>query len=220
MGYGFGAGFSAGSGIHTMGYRGREQELEVNEVVLEGPLVALKASLLTGRFSDLTIFHGVRVWNAHKAVVCSQSEVLESMIDSNGVGNIFGNPSKSSILNLSSFPLDSITALIEYLYASAYPLPTASGDISPTTCTYLTEPSYSLPRHEQIFHLAVHLQIPALEALAAASFRHTLNTQISNLDIYFSSIKRIFNKTTDENPGLRNALLEAVVLDLDGFFGG
>ncbi|CAD6445044.1 d3defdce-8458-4646-8248-956475309c17 [Sclerotinia trifoliorum] len=221
MGYGFNAGIGVGSGIHSVrpGFREREQELEINEVVLEGPLVSLKESLLTGRFSDLTIFHGVRVWNAHKVVVCSQSEVLESMIDNNGVGNMFGTPSKSSILNLSSFPLDSITALIEYLYTSAYSLPTPADDTTPTSCTYLSGPSYSLPLHEQIFYLAVHLQIPALETLSAASFRHTLNTQISNLDIYFSCIKRIFNKTTDKNPGLRNVLLEAAVRELDGFLG-
>ncbi|KAJ8068222.1 hypothetical protein OCU04_003790 [Sclerotinia nivalis] len=219
MGNGFGAGIGAGSGIGNAGFRGREQELEVNEVVLEGPLVALKASLLTGRFSDLTIFHGVRVWNAHKVVVCSQSEVLEGMIDNIGVGNMFGTASKPSILNLSSFPLDSITALIEYLYTSAYSLPSPPGDTSPSTSPYLSGPSYSLPLHEQIFYVAVHLQIPALETLAAASFRHTLNTQISNLDIYFSSIKRIYSKTTDKNPGLRNALVEAAVQELDEFWG-
>ncbi|KAF7865915.1 hypothetical protein EAF04_006079 [Stromatinia cepivora] len=216
---GMGNGFGVGVGIGAVGSRGREPELEVNGVVLEGPLVALKASLLTGRFSDLTIFHGVRVWNAHKVVVCSQSEVLENMIDSIGVGNMFGTPSKPSILNLSSFPLDSITALIEYLYTSAYSLPSPPGDSSPSTSTYLSGPSYSLPLHEQIFYVAVHLQIPALETLAAASFRHTLNTQISNLDIYFSSIKRIYSKTTDKNPGLRNALVEAAVQELEGLLG-
>lgn len=51
-------------------------------------LTRFDRALVEGRFSDLTIFHGVRVWNAHKVVVCSQSPVLESMIDNTGVGNM------------------------------------------------------------------------------------------------------------------------------------
>ncbi|KAI9641229.1 hypothetical protein NHQ30_010029 [Ciborinia camelliae] len=219
VGAGFGVGVGVGIGSGRAGFRGAGPELEENAVVLEGPLVALKEALLTGRFSDLTIFHGVRVWNAHKVVVCSQSAVLESMIDNSGLTNVFGHQPNSSTLNLSSFPLDSITALMEYLYTSAYSLPSPSGDISPSPSPYSSGPSYSLPLHEQIFYLSVHLAIPALETLAAASFRHTLHTQISNLDIYFSSITRIYQKTTPRNPGLRNALVEAAGQELAGLLG-
>ncbi|KAF7897842.1 uncharacterized protein EAF01_008808 [Botrytis porri] len=211
------AGLGNGSGNGQFG--GRESGLEENEVVLEGPLLALREALLEGRFSDLTIFHGVRVWNAHKVVVCSQSPVLESMIDNTGVCNMFGSPTKPSMLNLSSFPLDSIIALLEYLYTSAYSIPSPPPTSSPSSSTYLSGPSYSLPLHEQIFYLASHLQIPALETLAAVSFRHTLHTQISDLDIYFDCIKRIYGKTTAKNPGLRNALVEAAVQELEGMLG-
>ncbi|KAF7926220.1 uncharacterized protein EAE98_006515 [Botrytis deweyae] len=211
------AGLGNGSGSGQFG--GRESGLEENEVVLEGPLLALREALLEGRFSDLTVFHGVRVWNAHKVVVCSQSPVLESMIDNTGVCNMFGSPTKPSILNLSSFPLDSIIALLEYLYTSAYSIPSPPPNTSPSSSTYLSGPTYSLPLHEQIFYLASHLQIPALETLAAVSFRHTLHTQISDLDIYFDCIKRIYGKTTRKNPGLRNALVEAAVQELEGMLG-
>ncbi|RAL59534.1 hypothetical protein DID88_006528 [Monilinia fructigena] len=212
---GSGCGFGVGGRV----FRGREPELEVNEVVLEGPLVALKGALLAGRFSDLTVVHGLRVWNAHKVVVCSQSAVLESMIDSIGVGNMFGNQARPSILNLTAFPLDSVIALMEYLYTSAYSIPSPPAGSSPSSSTYASGPSYSLPLHEQIFYLAVHLEIPAMETLATASFRHTLNTQISNLEIYFSSITRIYDKTTEKHPGLRNALVEAAVQELGGLLG-
>ncbi|KAF7889066.1 hypothetical protein EAF00_009366 [Botryotinia globosa] len=213
------AGLGNGSGSDSMRFGGRESGLEENEVVLEGPLLALREALLEGRFSDLTIFHGVRVWNAHKVVVCSQSPVLESMIDNTGVCNMFGSPTKPSILNLSSFPLDSIIALLEYLYTSAYSIPSPPPNTSPSSSTYLSGPTYSLPLHEQIFYLASHLQIPALENLATVSFRHTLHTQISDLDIYFNCIKRIYEKTTTKNPGLRNALVEAAVQELEGMLG-
>ncbi|KAF5871265.1 putative btb poz domain containing protein [Botrytis fragariae] len=214
-----GLGNGSGSGSGNGQFGGRESGLEENEVVLEGPLLALREALLEGRFSDLTIFHGVRVWNAHKVVVCSQSPVLESMIDNTGVCNMFGAPTKPSILNLSSFPLDSIIALLEYLYTSAYSIPSPPPNTSPSSSTYLSGPTYSIPLHEQIFYLASHLQIPALETLAAVSFRHTLHTQISDLDIYFDCIKRIYGKTTTENPGLRNALVEAAVQELEGMLG-
>ncbi|QSZ37715.1 hypothetical protein DSL72_008814 [Monilinia vaccinii-corymbosi] len=208
-----------GFGVSSGGYQGREPELEVNEVVLEGPLVALKGALLEGRFSDLTIVHGVRVWNAHKVVVCSQSAVLESMIDSIGVGNMSGNQARPSILNLTTFPLDPVIALMEYLYTSAYSIPPPPAGSPPSSSAYASGPSYSLPLHEEIFYLAVQLEIPALEALAAASFRHTLNTQISDLDIYFCSITRIYERTTERNPGLRNALVKAAVQELGGLLG-
>ncbi|KAF7944302.1 hypothetical protein EAE96_010701 [Botrytis aclada] len=211
------AGLGNGNGSGQFG--GMGSGLEENEVVLEGPLLALREALLEGRFSDLTIFHGVQVWNAHKVVVCSQSPVLESMIDNTGVCNMFGSPTKPSILNLSSFPLDSIIALVEYLYTSAYSIPSPPPNTSPSSSTYLSVPTYSLPLHEQIFYLASHLQIPALETLAAVSFRHTLHTQISDLDIYFDCIKRIYGKTTAKNPGLRNALVEAAVQELEGMLG-
>ncbi|TGO30005.1 hypothetical protein BPAE_0009g01030 [Botrytis paeoniae] len=224
-GEGGGVGFAGyvnarlGNGSGSAHFGGRESGLEENEVVLEGPLLALREALLEGRFSDLTIFHGVRVWNAHKVVVCSQSPILESMIDNTGVCNMFGAPTKPSILNLSSFPLNSIIALLEYLYTSAYSIPSPPANTSPSSSTYLSGPTYSLPLHEQIFYLASHLQIPALETLAAVSFRHTLHTQISDLDIYFDSIKRIYGKTTTKNPGLRNALVEAAVQELEGMLG-
>ncbi|KAF7879718.1 uncharacterized protein EAF02_007888 [Botrytis sinoallii] len=245
-----------GNGSGSGQFGGRESGLEENEVVLEGPLLALREvigsqeniftqlkltrfdrALLEGRFSDLTIFHGVRVWNAHQVVVCSQSPVLESMIDNTGVCNMVSSlyhtplntkpltsllvrlPHKPSILNLSSFPLDSIIALLEYLYTSAYSIPSPPPNTSPSSSTYLSGPTYSLPLHEQIFYLASHLQIPALETLAAVYFRHTLHTQISDLDIYFDCIKRIYGKTTRKNPGLRNALVEAAVQELEGMFG-
>ncbi|TGO69554.1 hypothetical protein BOTNAR_0009g00010 [Botryotinia narcissicola] len=213
------AGLGNGSGSGSVQFGGRESGLEENEVVLEGPLLALREALIEGRFSDLTIFHGVRVWNAHKVVVCSQSPVLESMIDNTGVCNMFGSPTKPSILNLSSFPLDSIIALLEYLYTSAYSIPSPPPNTSPSSSTYLSGPTYSLPLHEEIFYLASHLQIPALETLAAVSFRYTLHTQISDLDIYFDCIKRIYGKTTTKNPGLRNALVEAAVQELEGMLG-
>ncbi|THV52995.1 hypothetical protein BGAL_0062g00110 [Botrytis galanthina] len=235
MGFAGYANAGLGNGSGGVQFGGRESGLEENEVVLEGPLLALREvkknnftelkltrfdrALLEGRFSDLTIFHGVRVWNAHKVVVCSQSPVLESMIDSTGVCNMFGSPTKPSILNLSSFPLDAIIALLEYLYTSAYSIPSPPPNTSPSSSTYLSGPTYSLPLHEQIFYLASHLQVPALENLAAVSFRHTLHTQISDLDIYFDCIKRIYGKTTTKNPGLRNALVEAAVQELEGMLG-
>ncbi|KAK6597245.1 hypothetical protein H4I95_09516 [Botrytis cinerea] len=199
---------SRGIGSGTAQFGGRESGLEENEVVLEGPLLALREALAEGRFSDLTIFHGVRVWNAHKVVVCSQSPVLESMIDNTGVGNMHPQP-----LLLPTRLRHCITRIplhVRLLDSLSPP------NTSPSSSTYLSGPTYSLPLHEQIFYLASHLQIPALETLAAVSFRHTLHTQISDLDIYFDCIKRIYGKTTAKNPGLRNALVEAAVQELEG----
>ncbi|KAK6595578.1 hypothetical protein H4I96_09897 [Botrytis cinerea] len=206
LGNGSGSAFGVGSGTAQFG--GRESGLEENEVVLEGPLLALREALAEGRFSDLTIFHGVRVWNAHKVVVCSQSPVLESMIDNTGVGNMHPQP-----LLLPTRLRHCITRIplhVRLLDSLSPP------NTSPSSSTYLSGPTYSLPLHEQIFYLASHLQIPALETLAAVSFRHTLHTQISDLDIYFDCVKRIYGKTTAKNPGLRNALVEAAVQELEG----
>jgi hypothetical protein len=57
----------------------------------------------------------------------------------------------------------------------------------------------------------VTLQIPALEALAAAAYQHTLNTQVTSLPVYFDVIPKIYEMTTKKHPGLRNAVVDVAV---------
>lgn len=50
-------------------------------------MIALNSSrsLISGKFSDLTIIHGTHKWNAHKVVVCSQSRHLEFLMENKTV---------------------------------------------------------------------------------------------------------------------------------------
>jgi hypothetical protein len=47
------------------------------------------SSLISGKFSDLTIIHGTHKWNAHKVVVCSQSRRLEFLMENKTVRTLF-----------------------------------------------------------------------------------------------------------------------------------
>ncbi|PQE21668.1 BTB POZ domain protein [Rutstroemia sp. NJR-2017a WRK4] len=169
------------------------------EIILEGPLEALQSSLHSGRYSDLTIIHGSRQWKAHKVVICSQSPVLESMMDAQAQKS----SKPPNTLDLTSLPHEATTALIQYLYTSAYQ--------NSSNPLYLSAPAFSLYFHESVFHLSVTLQIPGLEVLAAAAYGHTLNTQVTSLPVYFGVIPKIYEMTTKKHPGLRNAVVDVAV---------
>jgi hypothetical protein len=109
-------------------------------------------------------------------------------------------------LDLSEYNSEGVILLMEYLYSASYKAP----DIPP---------SFSLPLHTTVFQLAVTLAIPSLEAYSASQFRHALNTQVTNLDIYFASVVEIYNKTTSAHPGLRNAVVAAAIVEIKTILG-
>ncbi|TVY71362.1 hypothetical protein LSUE1_G006989 [Lachnellula suecica] len=153
------------------------------------PMEALQSSLLTGKFSDLVVVHGARRWQAHRVVVCSQSSVLESKI------------LNSALLNLTDYDYDSVCHAMEYFYTSSY-------------ITTDHAPDYSLPVHIQVFNLAVDFACTGLEAVAAARFRQSLQDNVTDLEVYFKSVKSIYAKTTVAHPALRVAVVEAAIMEL------
>jgi hypothetical protein len=157
------------------------------------PLMALHSSLLSGKFSDLTLAHGTRRWKAHKVVVCSQSPVLEAMVEA--------LPSTISLLYLDDYDHEAFCSVMEYLYSTNY-----------NTTDH--EPDFSLPHHIKVFSLSVQLSISGLEQLATKKFAFTLMTHVKDLDVYFSSVKDIYSVTPSEHPGLRRVVVEAAVTDL------
>ncbi|KAG4427452.1 hypothetical protein IFR05_017065 [Cadophora sp. M221] len=134
---------------------------------------ALQSSLLSGKFSDLTIIHGTRKWHAHKVVVCSQSAGLEHLID---------NLTDSKTLDLSAYDHEATVLMVQYLYTSTYT----------TTLTDIA-PSFSLPLHVSVFNLACTLSIPGLKAQALEKYCYTLKNLVSNLSVYYSSVRTIYD---------------------------
>jgi hypothetical protein len=120
------------------------------------PLAALHSSLLSGKFSDLTLAHGMRRWKAHKVVVCSQSPVLEAMIEA--------LPPTISLLYLDDYDHEAVCSAMEYLYSTSY-----------NTTDH--EPDFSLPHHIKVFSFSVQLSISGLEQLATKKFAFTLMTE-------------------------------------------
>ncbi|KAF4635932.1 hypothetical protein G7Y89_g2165 [Cudoniella acicularis] len=171
------------------------------------PLEALNASLISGKYSDLTVLHGEREWKAHKVVVFSQSHFLESKIYPE-VRIPIEIPLPNSdlqkepdLLNLSEFDEEAVSLTMEYLYGSQY-------------TTIGVEPTFSLPTHVKVFILAITLGIKGLELYAAAKYKHNLNNFVTNLEVYFSSVAEIYQHTTMENPSLRFAVVEAAVMEM------
>jgi len=151
------------------------------------------SSLLSGKFSDLTIAHGTRRWKAHKVVVCTQSSVLEAKIEA------LAGP--DSLLHLDDYDHESICSMMDYLYSTDY-------------ITTDHEPDFSLPHHIKVFRLAVQLSISGLEELAARKFAFTLLNKVKDLDIYFTSVKDIYASTTPDHPALRLIVVEAAITEL------
>ncbi|KAK0127211.1 hypothetical protein ONS96_006764 [Cadophora gregata f. sp. sojae] len=159
------------------------------------PMIALQSSLISGKFSDLTIIHGTRKWQAHKVVVCSQSAVLESMIE---------KLEDSKSLNISTYDHEATVLMIEYLYTSTY-----------TTTVTDIAPSFSLPQHVAVFDLACSLSITGLKSLALQKYCYTLKNLISNLSVYFTSVRIIYKLPNNSvHAELRLAVVETAVLEM------
>ncbi|TAQ86071.1 hypothetical protein B7494_g5617 [Chlorociboria aeruginascens] len=165
----------------------------INSASPNNPMEALRSSLLSGKFSDLIIIHGLHKWKAHKVVVCSQSSVLESQIKTVG---------DSEILDLSTHPYQTVVLLMDYLYTSTYTTP-------------LAPPHLHLSAHVLVFVLSITLDIPGLSALSAAKYKYTLN-HTSDLEVYFASVRQVYSCTSASNPGLRIPVAEAAVIEMRG----
>ncbi|RDL34415.1 uncharacterized protein BP5553_07543 [Venustampulla echinocandica] len=150
------------------------------------------SALLTGEYSDLMITHGEQQWKAHKVIVSSQSHVLAAEIEA------LKDP---PTLDLTSHDHQAVGYAIEYLYTANYV--TTDGDSS-----------LSLALHIRVFLLAISLGIPGLEILSASKYRQNLNQQVTDLEVYFWSVKTIYEHTTPTHPGLRVAAAEAAVTEL------
>ncbi|KAL3424970.1 BTB/POZ domain-containing protein [Phlyctema vagabunda] len=168
------------------------RQARTHECGPESPIDAIQKSLVSGRFSDLTVIHGDRRWNAHQLVVCSQSSVLESQMVSEPSG---------MVLNISSYDDEAAGKMIEYFYKGSY---MAADDT----------PSNALRLHIKLFILASRLKIQGLAHLAGSLFRTVLVERVRNLDTYFTSIIHIYAATTAEFPQLREAVVDTAVNDI------
>ncbi|KAH8595016.1 hypothetical protein B0O99DRAFT_169277 [Bisporella sp. PMI_857] len=154
------------------------------------------SSLSSGKFSDFTIVHGARRWRAHKVIVASQSVVLESMIE---------NLTDTSTLNLTTHDSDAVVLMMEYLYTGTYTTPSQP-------------PDFSLKTHISVFVLASTLSITGLQSLSAQLFTLSLSS-VSDLEVYFQSVRQIYAVTSCDNPQLRLAVVEAAVLEIRSLVG-
>jgi hypothetical protein len=95
---------------------------------------------------------------------------------------------------------------MEYLYSSTYTI----RDV---------EPDFSLPILIKVFYLAIELRILGLEELSVAKFRHNLNNYVTNLEVFYSAVKRIYTHRSSsygagEHTGLRLAVVEAAISEM------
>jgi hypothetical protein len=96
--------------------------------------------------------------------------------------------------------------MMEYLYTSTY-------------THHPHPPTFSLPLHTQLYILSSKFQIHGLQTLSCTLFTHHLNNHVSNLEVYFTSVRSIYAHTSPENPGLRIAVVEAAVSEMRKLLG-
>lgn len=94
--------------------------------------------------------------------------------------------------------------MMEYLYTSTYS----------TTLTDIA-PSFSLPQHISVFNLACSLSITGLKSQALQKYCYTLKNLISNLSVYFASVRTIYELPNNPaHPELRLAVIETAVFEM------
>ncbi|TVY41542.1 hypothetical protein LSUB1_G001999 [Lachnellula subtilissima] len=164
-----------------------------SQMIPHHPLEALQSALLTGKFSDLSIIHGTRLWNAHRVVVCSQSPMLDSRIRA-----VEGD---KSVLTLTQYDYDSVCLMMEYFYTSNY-------------TTVDQAPDFSLPAHVKVFCLAADFACTGLKAVAMTKYRETLQGKLRNLEVFYASVESVYATTTTEHPELRMAVVEAAIMEM------
>ncbi|EPE28740.1 POZ [Glarea lozoyensis ATCC 20868] len=197
----------------------------------------LHASLLTGKFSDLTITHGTTTWSAHKVIICAQSPYLEAEIAECIVSR--ASLSQSASPEEEEKDLDG-RARMELRRArmprcwNAPPRSRAEPavldlsddplDAVTQVITYLYTATYTLPpsppRQALETNIAIHTlagkyRIPSLQAFAAAQFKFVMNTELKDIDIFFELVKVIYAEEGDGATELREAVVEAAVTEMD-----
>ncbi|CAG8951816.1 hypothetical protein HYFRA_00005620 [Hymenoscyphus fraxineus] len=152
---------------------------------------------MLGKYSDLTIIHKQRTWQAHKVIVCSKSPVLEAMIE--GLEAL-----EEPILDISQYGSSAAAeCFLDYIYTSVYPEP--PGDIAPESILNL---------HVQIFILASTFQVHGLQDYATERFQHDLISLVTEHELFFNLVRRVYKGTTHENPGLRLVVVEMAIAEM------
>ncbi|CCU83041.1 hypothetical protein BGHDH14_bgh03983 [Blumeria hordei DH14] len=150
----------------------------------------LHRSLLTGRYSDLSVRHEKQQWRAHKIVLAAQSP-----------------PGEPTTLRLDDYEALAVPHVMEYLYSGNYLCASAAATTSDATLT----------THISVFSVASRLVMPALVQLAEAKFRDTLNNHVADIDLYFAAVRHIYAAAA--MPGLREAVVEAAVTEMARLLG-
>lgn len=165
---------------------------------------ALHSSLLTGRYSDLTVTHEKQEWRAHKIVLAAQSPVLDELINEASETE----PGRAATLRLDDYEALAVPHVMEYLYSGNYLCPATEQESGAT-----------LTAHISVFSVASRLVMPALVKLAEAKFRDTLNNHVADIDLYFAAVRRIYAAAAPTTPGLREAVVEAAVTEMARLLG-
>lgn len=138
---------------------------------------------------------GEQTFKTHRLIICSQSPVLAALCAESEVraSQIKArdllkrlSPQFSGLINLNSHDLEAVTKMIEFLYTGTYN-------------TVDTSPTFSLYMHAKVYSLASKYQIVSLVALSAAKFAAALR-RVSDLEVYFQSIRDVYNIPLTEPP--------------------
>lgn len=91
--------------------------------------------------------------------------------------------------------------MMEYFYKAKY-------------TTLPSGPDFCLPLHTKVYILASELQITGLQTLSSHLFTKNLVNLVTDLEVYFSSVKDVYSKTTAANSALRIALAKIAISEM------
>ena len=169
-------------------------------------LIAGTTTLLNSeKYSDLTITTQARSYQAHKAIVCTQSKVLAAMSDSG-----FRETSTSTFLLEDDDPA-TVERMITFLYTDNY------DDGNPAVTVTDAKPCVGpiLMANTLVYSIADKYDIQRLKVLAMDKFRKVECRVAWKCEDFPTIVAEIFNTTPDSDWGMRNIAIEACARNMD-----
>ena len=159
-----------------------------------GPLKGTASLLNSEKYSDLIIVTRTRSFKAHKAVVCTQSQVFAAMSDG------YFKESSTSNLGLEDDDPATVERMIAFLYTGKYDQGNSDIPAKEAKRTART----TLMVDTLVYSLADKYDIKGLKVLARFNFRRVDCCTAWQCEDFLNIVRAVLNTTPDNDSGLRD----------------
>ncbi|RDL40932.1 uncharacterized protein BP5553_00911 [Venustampulla echinocandica] len=147
--------------------------------------------LQTGKYSDLEIRCGSKIFKVHRNVICFQSKPLADCVD--GGFLVISPEATTGVIKLDDSDPGIVELFINFLYTHDYHPPTSAELLNPSH-TSADSVAHDLSAHAKLYVMADKCDIPALKSLSSQKYKAALpreglgNSFILSLKVGFEEI--------------------------------